>query len=456
MREIGRIVDLRWRPGSEERRSVTIQAEDTAPRQSSAVEPSKPRLLNVLGPGLVTGASDDDPSGIATYSQAGAQFGYAISWTMLFSYPLMTVIQEISARVGRTTGHGIAGNLSRHYPTWLVAIVVPLLFIANTINIGADLGAMADVMTLLLGGPHLAYVVLLGAACVGMQVFMQYKRYVSALKWLTLSLFTYFATVAVVHVPWGEALSGLLIPRFKSDADFWTTVVAILGTTISPYLFFWQAAQEVEDQKIRPHREPLIEAPEQASGAIRRIRLDTFVGMGFSNLVALAIILTAAATLHAKGITTVETSAQAAAALEPIAGRLAFAIFGIGILGTGLLAIPVLAGSAAYAVAEAFRWPIGLARQPLEARAFYITLALATGLGAAINLLNINPIRALYWTAVINGVLAPPIMALMMHMTADRRIMGPFTVEGPLRVIGWIATVVMMLAALLFLGLSFV
>lgn len=429
------------------------EAEVGLPR-GPAVEPTKPRLLQVLGPGLVTGASDDDPSGIATYSQAGAQFGFAISWTMLFSYPLMAAVQETSARLGRTTGHGIAGNLVRHYPGWLVGTVVPLLFAANTINIGADLGAMADVLRLLTGGPHLAFVIGLGALCIAMQVFLRYKRYVAVLKWLTLSLFAYFATVLVVHVPWGQALAGFLIPRLTWDAAFWTTVVAILGTTISPYLFFWQAAQEVEDQKAAPRREPLVEAPEQADGAIERIRLDTYLGMGFSNLVALAIILTSAATLHTAGITTVESSAAAASALEPVAGRFASTVFALGILGTGLLAVPVLAGSAAYAIGEALRWPIGLARQPLEAKAFYATIALATLLGMALNFLEVNPIKALFWTAVINGLLAPPVMALLMIMSARPEIMGPFAIRGPLQAVGWVATAAMVAAACLFFALS--
>jgi NRAMP (natural resistance-associated macrophage protein)-like metal ion transporter len=416
--------------------------------QSPAVSPSKPRLLGLLGPGLITGASDDDPSGIATYSQAGAQFGFAVSWTMLFSYPLMAVIQEISGRIGRVTGRGIAGNIRRHYPNWLLQVIVLLLVVANTINIGADLGAMGEAVGLLVGGPRLAYVVLFGAVCAVLQIVMQYTRYVSVLKWLTLALFAYFGTVMVVQVPWAEVAWGLFVPSFSSDGAFWTTVVAILGTTISPYLFFWQASQEVEDIKAVPERQPLVTKPRQGPDALERIRLDTYVGMAFSNLVALAIIITTAATLHATGVTDIDTSSQAAEALKPVAGAFAFTVFALGIVGTGLLAVPVLAGSAAYAVGEARQWPTGLARRPKEAVAFYATIALATTVGVLINFSPINPIRALFWSAVINGVTAVPVMAIMMLMVANSKIMGKFKISGPLKIIGWTATIVMAAAAI--------
>jgi NRAMP (natural resistance-associated macrophage protein)-like metal ion transporter len=403
----------------------------------------KPRIVKVLGPGLITGASDDDPSGIATYSQSGAQFGFAISWTMLVSYPLMAAIQEISGRIGRTTGRGIAANIRMHYSNWVLQAIVLLLLIANTINIGADLGAMADALGLLVGGPRLLYVIALAAFCAVLQIYIPYKSYAAVLRWLTLSLFSYFGTVLVVKIPWGEVARGLLIPTITTDVNFWTTVVAILGTTISPYLFFWQASQEVEDTRRVAERKPLIKAPEQGPDELERIRLDTYIGMAFSNLVALAIIITTGATLHAAGVTNIESSTQAADALRPVAGPLAFTVFTLGILGTGLLAVPVLAGSAAYALAEARRWPNGLARKPHSAKAFYATIALATMLGALINFSPINPIKALYWTAVINGVVAVPVMAIMMIMTADPKIMGDFVVRGVLRAIGWIATGVM-------------
>jgi NRAMP (natural resistance-associated macrophage protein)-like metal ion transporter len=413
----------------------------------SRIPAGKSRLRRMLGPGLITGASDDDPSGIGTYSQAGAQFGFAISWTMLFSYPLMAAIQQISAQIGRTTGKGIAGNIRQHYPNWLLQIIVGLLLLANTINIGADLGAMGDALKLLIGGPHLLYVVFFAAVCAILQVFVAYTRYVSVLKWLTLALFSYFGTVLVVQIPWAEAVRGLLIPTVAPDAAFWTTVVAVLGTTISPYLFFWQASQEVEDIRAEPERRPLVKAPKQGPDAIERIRLDTYVGMAFSNLVALAIIITTAATLHANGVTDIETSSQAAEALRPVAGPFAFMLFALGIIGTGMLAVPVLAGSAAYAVGEARKWPVGLARKPKQAKAFYITIALATMIGALINFSPVNPVKALYWSAVINGVVAVPVMITMMHMTENRTIMGKYPVHDGLRLVGWIATAIMTVAA---------
>jgi NRAMP (natural resistance-associated macrophage protein)-like metal ion transporter len=410
--------------------------------------PSKLLLLRALGPGLITGASDDDPSGIATYSQAGAQLGYAITWTMLFSYPLMAVIQEISGRIGRTTGKGIAGNIRQHYPNWLLQAIVVLLFVANILNIGADLGAMGDASALLIGGPRLLYVVMFGAICALLQIFMQYSRYVGVLKWLTLALFAYFGTVMAVKIPWSEAARGFLVPTFSSEPAFWTTVVAILGTTISPYLFFWQASEEAEDTKEKPRRKPLLEAPRQGPDAIERIRLDTYIGMAFSNAVALAIMITTAATLHLAGITDIESSSQAAEALRPVAGPFAFTLFTLGIVGTGLLAVPVLAGSAAYALGEARKWPIGLARKPKEAKAFYLAIATATLIGILINFSPINPIKALYWSAVINGIVAVPVMAIMMLMAINAKVMGEFRIPLAMRVIGWVATVVMALAVI--------
>jgi NRAMP (natural resistance-associated macrophage protein)-like metal ion transporter len=415
---------------------------------SPVVGVSKPRLWKVLGPGLVTGAADDDPSGIATYSQAGAQFGFQLGWTLLLTYPLMVVIQAISARIGRTTGKGIAGNLREHYPNWLVLGIVGLLFVANTLNIGADLGAMAESGRLLL--PHVpgwAYVVGFGLVCTLGQMLFQHKRYVAILKWLTLSLFAYFATLCVVHVQWGELVKGLLWPQLSFDREFWLTVVAILGTTISPYLFFWQAAQEVEDTKAEPLDRPLCDDPAEGPGALARIKLDTMVGMGFSNLVALAILVTAAATLHQAGISQVDSAAQAAQALQPLAGHLAVVLFSIGIIGTGLLSIPVLAGSAAYALGEARGWPVGLARKPLQAKAFYGAIAVATLLGAAANFFQLNPVKALVWAAVLNGIVAVPVMALLMLLTTSAVIMGRFKISRLWMVTGWSGTVVMGVAS---------
>jgi NRAMP (natural resistance-associated macrophage protein)-like metal ion transporter len=403
-------------------------------------------FLKTLGPGLITGASDDDPSGIGTYSQAGAQLGYGIGWTMLLTFPLMTAIQEISGRVGRVTGRGIAGNVCRHYSTTLLNVVVALLFIANTINIGADLGAMADATKLLIGGPGIAYVVAFGVLSVAAQIFFDYKRYVSVLKWLTLCLFAYVGALAVANVHWGEALMGILVPRLTWSSDYLTTIVAIFGTTISPYLFFWQASQEAEDERIDPDKEPLIDKPLDAAMEFSRIRADTIVGMAFSNLIALSIIVTAAATLHATGKTDIQTSAQAAEALKPVAGAFAEIIFALGIVGTGLLAIPVLAGSTAYAVGEGRRWPVGLARKPKEATAFYAVLALSAVIGIALNFTSINPISALYWSAVINGVLAVPVMVLLMIMARRKDVMDQFVIGGPLYWLGWLSTAAMTLS----------
>ena len=414
-----------------------------AARVEASPESLRTKIARVLGPGLITGASDDDPSGIATYSQAGAQFGFAITWTLLFTYPLMAAIQEISARIGRTSGRGIAANLRTHYPNWLLQAVVTLVLLANMINIGADLSAMGDAMTLLVGGPKAAYVFVFAMICASLQIFVDYAKYVNVLKWLTLALLAYFGTVMVVKVPWEEAARGFFIPTLSTKPEFWTSVVAILGTTISPYLFFWQASQEVEEIGAVKARKPLLKAPEQGEDANERIRLDTYVGMGFSNLVSLSIMVTAAATLHAVGKTDIQTSAQAAEALRPVAGEFAFAIFALGIIGTGFLAIPVLAGSAAYALGEARKWPVGLARKPLNARAFYATIAIATGIGMLIGFSPIDPIKALFWSAVINGVVAVPVMAIMMLMATNVKMMGRFVIGGYLRTMGWISTAVM-------------
>jgi len=405
-------------------------------------------FLKSLGPGLITGASDDDPSGIGTYSQAGAQLGYGIGWTMLLTFPLMVAIQEISARVGRVTGRGIAGNVCRHYSTTLLNVVVALLFIANTINIAADLGAMADATKLLIGGPGIVYVLVFGVTSVAAQIFFDYSRYVAVLKWLTLCLFAYVAALAFAHVHWGEALTGILVPRLTWSADYLTTIVAIFGTTISPYLFFWQASQEAEDQRVDTKKQPLIEKHYGAQKEFHRIRADTIVGMAFSNLIALSIIITAAATLHATGKTDIQTSAQAAEALKPIAGAFAEWIFALGIVGTGLLAIPVLAGATAYAVGEGRRWPVGLARKPKEAVAFYAVLALSAGIGIALNFTSINPISALFWSAVINGVLAVPVMVLLMIMARRKDVMGHFVIGGPLYWLGWLSTAAMALSVI--------
>lgn len=422
---------------------AAADAED-AEAGDPVVGPSKPRLFGILGPGLIAGASDDDPSGIATYSQAGASFGYALSWTLLFSYPLMVAVQMIGARIGRTTGHGIAGVLRQHYPGWLLQWIVVLLLAANVINLGADLGAMADAAALVVPGPKWLYLLFFVALCVGMQLLLQYTRYVSVLKWFSLSLFAYFAVLGVAHVDWGRLTFHLLVPQLHVSTSMLTCIVAVFGTTISPYLFFWQSEQEVEDMRAHPRRRSLIDAPSQGPAALQRIEIDTLAGMGLSNLVALAIVATAAATLHANGVTDISTSAQAADALRPIAGAFASVVFAAGIVGTGLLSVPVLAGSAAYAIGEARDWPVGFTRRVQEAKAFYATIAIATIVGMVINFTSIQPISALFWSAVLNGVVAVPVMIVIMRVASRADIMGAFAVRGWLRAVGWLATAVML------------
>jgi NRAMP (natural resistance-associated macrophage protein)-like metal ion transporter len=397
-------------------------------------------FLQRLGPGLITGASDDDPSGIGTYSQAGAQLGFSVGWTMLITYPLMAAIQEISGRIGRVTGHGIAGNVCRNYPAPVIWSLIVLLFVANTINVAADLGAMGDALKVLIGGPGPLYVLAFGTISVLAQIFFKYERYVAILKWLTLVLFAYVIALFMVKVPWDEALAGLFIPKIQWNAAFLTTLVAILGTTISPYLFIWQSSQEAEEQRIDPDKKPLKKEPRKEQEEVRRIRIDTLVGMGVSNLIAIAIIMTTAATLHASGKTNIVSSSQAAEALKPVAGAFAELIFALGIIGTGLLAIPVLAGATAYAIGEGRKWPVGLSRKPKEAVAFYGVLTVSVALGVALNFTPIDPIKALYWSAVINGVLAAPVMIVMMLMVRRKSVMGDLVVRGPVYWLGWIST----------------
>jgi NRAMP (natural resistance-associated macrophage protein)-like metal ion transporter len=406
------------------------------------------RWKSFLGPGLITGASDDDPSGIATYSQAGAQFGFDMGWTLIVTFPLMCAVQEVSARIGRVTGRGLAGNFRRYFPRALVYPTILLLVFANTINLGADLGAMGAALELVLGGPAHLYVILFALLSCALEIFTRYARYQSILKWLTLSLFSYVAVLLVVRAPWMEVGAHLLVPRFKLDSDALALIVAILGTTISPYLFFWQAQQEVEDTKVGEGARPLIRAPEQSAVELRRIHLDTYVGMGFSNLVALSILLAAATTLHARGITDIQTSAQAAEALRPVAGEFAFLLFALGIIGTGLLALPVLAGSAAYALGEILDWHVGLSRAPGHAKLFYSVIAAATLLGTLINFTELDPVRALVWAAVVNGVAAVPILALILLLGSRSDAMGAFTTPRALSVLGWLTTFILAFAAI--------
>ena len=410
--------------------------------------PEASTWLSKLGPGLITGAADDDPSGIATYSQAGAQFGFNLLWTLLLTYPLMAAIQVISANIGRVTGRGLATNLQRYAPRQVVWGVVGLLLVANVINIAADVAAMGEAMSLVVPGRPLWYAVGFGVLSVLLQVFIPYQRYVNLLKWLTLVLLAYVATVFVVRVPWGVVLETTVWPHIAWNKDYLTTIVAVFGTTISPYLFFWQASQEVEELRADDAAQPLRQAPEQVERQFSRIRFDTFVGMGVSNSVAFFIMLTTAATLHVQGVHDIQSSAQAASALKPVAGELAFVLFALGIVGTGLLAIPVLAGSAAYAMAGTFHWKSSLGAEFSAARKFYGIIIVATLAGVGINFMPIDPIKALYWSAVLNGVIAVPVMAIMMLVASSSSIMGDLTITRRLSAMGWLCTGVMAAATI--------
>jgi len=402
-------------------------------------------LIQHLGPGLITGAADDDPSGIATYSQAGAQFGYGLTWSVLFTLPLMVAIQVVSARIGRVTGHGLAANIRERFPRPVLYFIVCLLLLANTINIAADLGAMGDALVLLVGGNSSVYIVFFALLSLTLQIFVPFPRYAPILKVLTLALFAYVGAMLVVRTPF-SALAQTFVPQWSHDKEYVSMLVAVLGTTISPYLFFWQASQEVEEQRATPGHEPLREAPEQARAHFRRIKIDTYVGMTFSNVIALCIMLTTAATLHAAGVTQIDSAAQAAEALRPLAGDFAFLLFAAGIVGTGLLAVPILAGSAAYAVAETFRWRIGLGLPLAEARGFYSIVAAATVLGVAIDLSGVDSIKALIIAAILNGIVSVPIMAILMLLVVNPATMGSFTASRRLTRLGWLATAVMAVA----------
>ena len=417
-------------------------------------------IVHRLGPGLITGAADDDPSGIATYSQAGSQFRFGLVWTLLLTTPLMIGIQMLSARIGWVTGEGLGANIAKICPRWLTLNLVALLVVANTINIAADLGAMGEAVRLLIGGQVAPYIIGFGVISIAGQVYFSYESTVRILKWLTLALFSYVAVILSVSVPWKQVIAGSVlpwryIPQGISMNDYASIVVAVLGTTISPYLFFWQAAQEVEDNIRRPEAAELHAHPEYAAEHLSRIKQDTYVGMLFSNGIALCIVLATAVTLNEHGITNILTATQAAEALRPVAGEFAFAIFALGIIGTGLLAVPILAGSAAFAVSEVFGWKAGLSRGFHEARGFYTIIIIATAMGTIMSLLEVNPIKALVWSAIINGVISVPIMAVMMHIGQSERIMGELTISRRHRLLGWAATGVMALAVVFMLATSF-
>jgi NRAMP (natural resistance-associated macrophage protein)-like metal ion transporter len=395
-----------------------------------------------LGPGLITGAADDDPSGIATYSQAGTQFGFAMLWTVVATLPFMVAIQMVSARIGFVTGRGLAENIRLWMPRWVLYPVVGMLLVANTLNLSADIAAMGEALRLVLGGSAHVYAVTFGLLCLVLQVFIPYATYVRCLKWLTLALLSYVAVALVVHVDWQQVARGALWPRLQWNHDTLLMVVAVFGTTISPYLFFWQAGQEVEESARTGHQDY---APAVVRQQLRRIRYDTVIGMAFSNLIAFFIILGTAATLHATGVRNIDTAAEAAQALQPIAGDFAFLLFGLGIIGTGMLAVPVLAGSAAYAVAEATDWKasLDLRLDRGEGRGFYGVIAAATLGGVVLCFTPLDPVRALFWSAVLNGVIAVPIMTVMMILASREDVLGRHVVRRPLRMLGWLATLAM-------------
>ncbi|WP_063688318.1 NRAMP family divalent metal transporter [Bradyrhizobium stylosanthis] len=423
---------------------------------TDAPEKSAPSLLKRLGPGLITGAADDDPSGIATYSQAGAQFGYGLLWTVFLTLPFMIAIQLVSAQIGRVTGKGLAANVMQIAPRWIVLGLVSLLVIANTFNIAADIAAMAEALSLVIGGLNHEHALIFAAGSTILQVFVPYRRYSPVLKFLTLALFAYVATAFTVEIPWSTALLAAVWPKADVSGDYFLMVVAVLGTTISPYLFFWQASQEVEEMNQGKRDKPLRDLPSGGDPEIARIRADTIVGMLLSNTIAFFIILTTASVLHANGVTNINSATQAAEALRPLAGNFTFALFALGIIGTGLLAIPVLAGSAAYGVAEIFGWRATLEARPEKAVGFYTIIAAATIIGFGLGFTGIDSIHMLVWSAVLNGIVAVPIMAMMMLIVASAAIMGRFRARSWLVVLGWLGTAIMALAVVALLGSSLV
>jgi len=426
------------------RRTIRTPPRDTLPPGVHRFNP-----LSVLGPGLITGAADDDPSGIATYSQAGAQFGFQMLWTMVFIYPLQGVFQSVCARIGRVTGRGLAANIKTAFPQWVLLSVVALVLFANTLNVSSDVAAMGEAGALLIPGQAHLLTIGFAALTLGLLIFVPYHRYVFILKWLTLSLFAYVGVAFIVHAPWGQVLLRTVWPRFKIDKDSITMVVAIFGTTISPYLFFWQASEEVEEIEGHSDEHALKEAPKEAREQLKRIGWDTYIGMAYSNVIAFFVILATAVTLNAHGVTNIQTASQAALALKPIAGDLASTLFALGIIGTGFLAIPTLAGSAAYALSEAMGWREGLELKFSEAKGFYIVIGVSVLGGVAVSYSPLDPIKALFWSAVVNGVVAVPLMAIIMLLASRKSLMGIFVATPWQRIGGWIATAVMGVAAVL-------
>ena len=419
----------------------------------TAIDGLREHPLAQLGPGLITGVADDDPSGIATYSQAGAQFGLNMLWTMPLAYPLMAGVQLMCARIGRVTGKGLAANIKSAFPPCVLYGLVLLLLIANTLNISADLAGMGEAGELV---THVdRHVVTIGfvVASLGLQIFIPYHRYVFFLKWLTLSLLAYFAVVFMVRVPWTDVLHRTFVPQLRWDGDAAMVVVGIFGTTISPYLFFWQASEEVEDMR-EHHDQRLMSNPAAAPAELDRINFDTWSGMFYSNLTAYFIILATGVTLHAAGVRDIQTAAQAASALRPLAGDFAFALFAIGIVGVGLIGVPVLAGSAAYALAEAMNWQWGLERKAQDARGFYGVIAVSVLLAFVIQYTPINPMKALFYSAVINGLVAVPLLVVIVLLASRRKVMGKYAVGLATKGLGWITVGVMGAAAVAMFALG--
>ena len=436
-------------PSAQDRTAPTIPHDAALPpRADIAKEPNAfRRWVRSLGPGLITGAADDDPSGIGTYSVAGAALGFATLWTAIVTLPLMTVVQFICNKIGMVTGRGLAGVLRQHYPRKVLYPAVLGLLIANTINVGADIGAIAAGINLVAPVlPQKLLIVAIAAAIVAVQVWGHYRQIVTIFKWLTLSLFAYVAAAFIARPDWGAVLRATFIPQFRFDHEYLTTLLAILGTTISPYLFFWQASQEVEEE-VSQGKTTVASRRGTTDGEIERAKLDTVTGMFFCNLIFYFVILACAATLHASGHTEIASAADAAQALRPVAGSAATYLFAIGIIGAGFLAVPVLSGSGAYALAETFGWKYGLDAKPREAKQFYAVIAVSTLVGVLIDFIGINPIRALFWTAVINGVLSPPLLVLIMLVSGNRRIMGDRVNGRFTTIVGWLATAVMFAAA---------
>ena len=404
-------------------------------------------LLDRLGPGLITGASDDDPSGIGTYTQAGAALGYATLWTAIVTLPLMIVVQHVCAKIGMCGGRGLAGVLRRYYSKKLLYPVVLGLVVANTINAGADISAIAAAINMFVPIPIVAMVIPIAVAIVVLQVWGSYHLIVKIFKWLTLSLFAYVIAAFLAHPDWAAVAKATFFPQIKFSGEYITTIVAILGTTISPYLFFWEASEEVEDEKSEG-RKTIASRRGATDVEIKKEKIDTIVGMVFCNVVFYFVILAAGATLHATGQTTVQSATEAAQALRPLAGNLATVLFAIGLIGAGLLAVPVLTGSAAYAVAETFNWPSGLDEKPRHAKKFYGVIAASTLVGVILDFAGINPISALFWTAVINGVVAPPLLVVVMLVANNKRVMGTRTNGPATNIIGWLAAIIMFAAAI--------